>query len=380
MQEEHTSEDPTPPLVNKNVKVFKRKQLPPTKQKNNNTTQSSNNEQPKQVSLQNIGSKMQQQLKKIDEQRLKAIHQLKNMRILRVNQLDAERLDLEIKYGLQWYFSRIFTFLKPQFLEKIQPELNLVLQLLIYQSSIYDQSQSFGDKLQNLKYRNEWRSNLKFDAPVAKYQKVFHALLSIGLPYFFVRFTRFCSDQNWNEADPSTLKRKIWNIVKRVEFYYQIIYCCNFLTFLYQGKYRSLSDRFLGMRLVYDKPFMIRNVSFDYMNRELIWNGLAELLLFIIPLIPWDKYYQTFSNLFNTSTSVLNATTSTTIPTQITHISNCPICNMDPIQIPYISQPCKHQFCYSCIVNYCKEENVSCPVCNTVIQKVKRLEYSDLLL
>ena len=43
------------------------------------------------------------------------------------------------------------------------------------------------------------------------------------------------------------------------------------------------------MRLVYDSPLMVRNVSFAFMNQELVWNGFAELVLFLFPLINFDK-------------------------------------------------------------------------------------------
>lgn len=43
-------------------------------------------------------------------------------------------------------------------------------------------------------------------------------------------------------------------------------------------------DRLLGMRLVYAHPTMSRQVSFEFLNQQLVWHGLSEFLLFVIPL------------------------------------------------------------------------------------------------
>jgi hypothetical protein len=88
------------------------------------------------------------------------------LNILKVNQLDAELLDMEIKFRLNGYFSRIFMFFnvktnlktnstKPNVISSFQPELTAILSGLVYKFSIFDHNASFGDSIQNLKYRNE---------------------------------------------------------------------------------------------------------------------------------------------------------------------------------------------------------------------------------
>jgi peroxin-2 len=48
---------------------------------------------------------------------------------------------------------------------------------------------------------------------------------------------------------------------------------------------RSLLERLAGARLVYAQPVMSRLVSFEYLNRQLVWQELSELLLFLLPLL-----------------------------------------------------------------------------------------------
>ena len=44
-------------------------------------------------------------------------------------------------------------------------------------------------------------------------------------------------------------------------------------------------ERILGARLVYNKGSMARALSFEYLNRQLVWHELSELLLFLLPLL-----------------------------------------------------------------------------------------------
>ena len=41
----------------------------------------------------------------------------------------------------------------------------------------------------------------------------------------------------------------------------------------------------MGARLVYNRVSMPRALSFEYLNRQLVWHELSELLLFVLPLI-----------------------------------------------------------------------------------------------
>ena len=48
---------------------------------------------------------------------------------------------------------------------------------------------------------------------------------------------------------------------------------------------RSVLERVLGARLVYERGSMARALSFEYLNRQLVWHELSELLLFLLPLL-----------------------------------------------------------------------------------------------
>lgn len=48
-------------------------------------------------------------------------------------------------------------------------------------------------------------------------------------------------------------------------------------------------ERLIGARLVYRQPSMSRLVSFEYLNRQLVWQELSEFMLFLLPLINVTK-------------------------------------------------------------------------------------------
>lgn len=208
--------------------------------------------------------------------------------------------------------------------DKVQPEISAILQFLIYRFSIFVDGQSFGDKLQNLKYQT---SN---GAEVTNRRKWVHAALTIGLPYAFTRLSRvFSHDWNWSEYPEHNWRRRVWKWVHLLDSYYKVAQVLHFFNFLYNGRYRSIPDRLLGMRLVYARPLMMRHVSFDYMNRELVWNGFAEIVLFLFPLINFDGLRNMILRLFRRKKFA-----AAQKPPDLTRIPQaCPICKMEPIQV-----------------------------------------------
>ena len=64
----------------------------------------------------------------------------------------------------------------------------------------------------------------------------------------------------------------------------------SFLVFLYNGRYRTLLDRFLRLRLAPPSSQVSREVSFEYLNRQLVWHAFTEFLLFLLPLVGISRW------------------------------------------------------------------------------------------
>ena len=64
----------------------------------------------------------------------------------------------------------------------------------------------------------------------------------------------------------------------------------SFLVFLVNGRYRTLLDRVLRMRLAPPSHQITREVSFEYLNRQLVWHAFTEFLLFLLPLVGISRW------------------------------------------------------------------------------------------
>lgn len=71
---------------------------------------------------------------------------------------------------------------------------------------------------------------------------------------------------------------------------YSIAAFISFLTFLVNGRYRTLFDRILRLRLAPPSSQVSREVSFEYLNRQLVWHAFTEFLLFLLPLVGISRW------------------------------------------------------------------------------------------
>ncbi|KAI8070828.1 Pex12 amino terminal region-domain-containing protein [Gongronella butleri] len=217
-----------------------------------------------------------------------------SLKVMRVSQLDSDILDIELFDILKDQLWKSLSLFKPTIKETLEPEMLAVLNLILFKLSIYDSSASYGAQLQNLKYRNEWKhggilESIAKDAPLTKTQKIIYGLLTVGGQYAWTRSNRYITEQGWGELDETTTRNKVYRILQAGEKYWKAFTLLNFLVFLYNGKFRTLIDRLLGMRLVYAKKSLNRQVSFEFLNRQMVWHAFTEFLLFLVPLINVEK-------------------------------------------------------------------------------------------
>uniref|UniRef100_A0A0W0EZI3 RING-type E3 ubiquitin transferase (cysteine targeting) n=1 Tax=Moniliophthora roreri TaxID=221103 RepID=A0A0W0EZI3_MONRR len=154
---------------------------------------------------------------------------------------------------------------------------------------------------------------------------------------------------------------------------------------------RLAPDRLLNMRLIPSRRLMQRDVSYEFMNRQMVWHAFTEFLLFLLPLINSRKMQRRLSRITSSLSSLIGFSRSTrslertkrgkywSLPD-----NQCAICaenasfNLDPtnpsnaftsftehmlqnsnqnpdteapahpIYTPYITS-CGHVYCYACI-------------------------------
>lgn len=81
----------------------------------------------------------------------------------------------------------------------------------------------------------------------------------------------------------------------------------SFLVFLVNGRYRTLLDRILRLRLTPPVSQVSRQVSFEYLNRQLVWHAFTEFLLFLLPLVGISRWRRWLSRAWRRAKRLLKA-------------------------------------------------------------------------
>jgi peroxin-2 len=81
----------------------------------------------------------------------------------------------------------------------------------------------------------------------------------------------------------------------------------SFLVFLYNGRYRTLIDRFLRLRLTPPTSQVSREVSFEYLNRQLVWHAFTEFLLFVLPLVGIGRWRRWLSRVWRKTKTIIRS-------------------------------------------------------------------------
>ncbi|KEH18210.1 zinc finger, C3HC4 type (RING finger) protein [Medicago truncatula] len=212
--------------------------------------------------------------------------------ISRVNQVDAARLDIEMSAMLKEQLVKVFTLMKPGMLFQYEAELDAFLEFLIWRFSIWVDKPTPGIALMNLRYRDERavesRDKVRtgLEGPgLTVAQKLWYCIATVGGQYIWARLQSFSAFRRWGDTEQRPLARRLWILIQRIEGIYRAASFGNLLIFLCTGRYRNLIERVLRARLVYGSPNMNRAVSFEYMNRQLVWNEFSVLLLLFIQFL-----------------------------------------------------------------------------------------------
>ncbi|CAD6269253.1 unnamed protein product [Miscanthus lutarioriparius] len=202
--------------------------------------------------------------------------------ISRVNQFDAARLDV----GHVERAASQSVLLDEGLLFQYEPELDAFLEFLIWRFSIWVDKPTPGNALMNLRYRDERAAPITgkevrtgLEGPgLSVSQKIFYCISFVGGQYIWSRLQSFSAFRRWGDSEQRPLARRAWALMQNAEVLYRAASFFNLLLFLYGGRYKTIVERILKARLVYGSPNMNRAVSFEYMNRQLVWNEFSVSL------------------------------------------------------------------------------------------------------
>jgi peroxin-2 len=121
--------------------------------------------------------------------------------------------------------------------------------------------------------------------PPKAWQKGVYGLVTVFGRYGWTKWESYLSDLEGGYEEPSPLMKRFSEVTSRLSTIHSVTALASFLRFLYNGQYRTLLDRFLRLRLVPTSAHTSREVSFEYLNRQLVWHAFTEFLLFLLPLV-----------------------------------------------------------------------------------------------
>ena len=181
-----------------------------------------------------------------------------------------------------------------------------------------------------------------------------------------------------------------------------------FLVFLFNGRYRTLIDRILRLRLAPPVSQVSRDVNFEYLNRQLVWHAFTEFLLFLLPLVGINRWRKWLTRSWRKIKTFLqrNGSTGEENPLSAGELGflperTCAICykNLNrsapseseimavtartgglitsaqtDITNPYSAIPCSCIYCYVCIATRLESEDGTgwtCLRCGELVQRCR---------
>lgn len=181
-------------------------------------------------------------------------------------------------------------------------EILFALRAILFKLSIWDHNASYGAALQGLKYTDSRSKGPVYSSPTT-WQKSIYGILTVGGRYAWdkweswlitqeggydevgCRYTSLCWNVLTNIKKPSQDIRMLSRLTDLISTSHSIAAFVSFLVFLVNGRYRTLVDRVLRIRLTPPSAQASREVSFEYLNRQLVWHAFTEFLLFLLPLV-----------------------------------------------------------------------------------------------
>ncbi|KAL1864135.1 peroxisome assembly protein (Peroxin-2) [Diaporthe australafricana] len=210
----------------------------------------------------------------------------------RVGQVDAELLDEELVQLLRDQVGDALKYvggLGSNLKEEWSAEILLALRAVLFKLTVWDHDATYGAALQNLKY-----TDARHDGPVlvapSRLQKSLYGLITVGGKYGWARLENWLLNQDNGFDTPSPRAQRLSRLTSTAESVHSVAAFASFLVFLLHGRYRTLLDRILRMRLAPPTSQVSREVSFEYLNRQLVWHAFTEFLLFVLPLIGINKW------------------------------------------------------------------------------------------
>lgn len=223
----------------------------------------------------------------------------------RVGQVDAELLDEELLELLKGQVGDALKYVAGGHLkDDWSAEISLALRAVLFKLTVWDHDATYGAALQNLKYTDA-RQDGPVLVPPSKLQKSLHGIITVFGNYAWAKWEDWLVEHDDGFDQPSPRVRRLSRLTSALSTVHSVAACASFLVFLLHGRYRTLLDRLLRMRLAPPTSQVSREVSFEYLNRQLVWHAFTEFLLFVLPLIGINRWRRWLSKTWRKTKGII---------------------------------------------------------------------------
>ena len=305
----------------------------------------------------------------------------------RVGQVDAELLDEDLVTQLRDQVGDAFKYFGGNIKDDWSAEILLALRAVLFKLTIWDHDATYGAALQNLRYTDARRDGPVLTPP-SRWQKALYGLVTVGGKYGWTKWENYLIDKDNGYDEPSPAVRRLSALTSRLTTLHSVAAFASFLVFLLHGRYRTLLDRVLKMRLAPPTSQVSREVSFEYLNRQLVWHAFTEFLLFVLPLVGINRWRRWLNRTWRKTKSIVRggegADSSSEKKGELAFLPErtCAICYQDQnsatteaealaaaaastgvvgsaqtdITNPYETIPCGCIYCYVCLATRLERE------------------------
>ena len=324
----------------------------------------------------------------------------------RVSQLDAELLDEELLALLSAQVGDGLKYFGSHLRDEWANEIMLGLRAVLWKLSMWDHDASYGASLQNLRYVDARHKGPVHRGP-SQWQKAGYGLVGVGGRYLWSRWEDWLAEREGEEDEVGRGVRLLSRLSGAVVTVHSIAALGSFLVFLVSGRYRTLLDRVLRLRLAPPTSQVSRQVSFEYLNRQLVWHAFTEFLLFLLPLVGISRWRRWLSRAWRRAKGLVKPVGDDSEETEskgelaFLPERTCAICYQDQnptstaenevlaisgasggvvgsaqtdVTNPYETIPCKCIYCFVCIATRLEAEEGegwTCLRCGELVKECK---------
>ena len=275
----------------------------------------------------------------------------KKIKVLRVTQLDAQRID-----------SRAFTILKDFLVESLkqepftfllhfEPELSACLQFVLWNFSIRKNGKNIGQRMLGTEF-----VNLQSKEGTLTNRQTYSFVVYIFIQWlrnrehFFVRLMR----RLLKIGDDGTGSCRIQKMFTYMETVSTVLYYVNLIAFIQRCDYVSVLQRCVQLKHVYTgKPYP-RYIDYKYMRKEMVWENVTQTIMCLIPLVNFHRITFLFNSWFSRRSREVEDVDCNSM--------KCGICEEEASN-PYQIVDCLHVYCYFCLQTNKVDGEIQCYIC-----------------